>query len=290
VALGYTHGVVVDAQQRVYVFNQSQHAVLIFEPDGTFAGSWSAFPSDRFLGAHGLTLVGAPPDEFLWLTDQNSGEVVKTTLAGETVLPIDKPDHPVYRQGGKYSPTWATESPADGTIYVADGYGSGLVNRYDERGAYLDSFDGSTGLGSFRCPHGIACLRRPHATGVDDWVLYITDRGNARVQVFDRQLQLLSAWYQDHPCCFAPGPDGELLVPDLHAFVNVYDRHDRPLLTRLGDNQAEIVKHEGWPNVPHELRTPGRFNSPHGGAMDRNGNIYIVEWIADGRITKLTAQ
>lgn len=288
ITLGYTHGVVIDASRRVYVFNQSSHAVVMFEPDGTYAGSWPEFPSDRFLGAHGLTLVESEGAQRLWLTDQNSGEVAKTSLTGETLLRVERPDHPAYRAGGKYSPTWATESPVDGTIYVADGYGVGLIHRYDAQGRYLDTFDGSTGVGKFACPHGIAFLKRPEATGVDDWVLYVTDRGNSRVVSFDQQLRLLSGFYQDHPCCFAAGPDGELLVPDLYAFVNVYDRFDRPLVSRLGDNQHAIVKHEGWPNTPHDLRVPGKFNSPHGGAVDANGDIYVVEWVQDGRITKLT--
>ncbi len=288
IQLGYTHGVVVDARRRVYVFNQSQHALVIFEPDGSFVGAWKEFPSDRFLGAHGLTLVESGAEEHLWLTDQVSGEVAKCSLAGETLLRIERPDHPAYRDGGKYSPTWATESPSNGVIYVADGYGAGLIHRYEADGRYLDTFDGTTGAGAFACPHGIAFLRRLDATGVDDWVLYVTDRGNARVQIFDQRLNFVDAWYQDHPCCFAAGPNGELLVPDLYAFVNLYDRFDRPIASRIGDNQHAIVTHEGWPNTPHTRREPGKFNSPHGGAIDRNGDIYVVEWVSDGRITKLT--
>lgn len=290
VTLGYTHGVVVEASGRVTVFNQSRHAVLQFEPDGAFAGTWGEFPSDRFLGAHGLTLIKRDDQELFWLTDQNSGEVALLTLAGETLLQLDRPEHPIYRNGGLYSPTWATESPADGTIYVADGYGSGLINRYSREGKYLDAFDGGSGLGKFACPHGIDFFKRPAATGIDDWTLYVTDRGNSRVQIFDQQLQLRGGFYQDHPCCFAEGPDGELLVPDLYAFVNLYDKTDRPIVSRLGDHQMQVVRQHGWPNVPNEMRLPGHFNSPHGGAVDAAGNLYIVEWIADGRITKLTRE
>ncbi|MEX0886899.1 MAG: hypothetical protein WD009_10720 [Phycisphaeraceae bacterium] len=282
---GYTHGVTVDRQGRVIVFNQSPHGVLMFDGEGRFIKTWDAMPSERFVGAHGLTRVEQGGEEYLWLTDQTSTEVVKTTLDGETVLSIEKPDHPAYAEG-KYIPTWATESPVDGTIYVADGYGQGLIHRYDRDGRYIDSLDGTTGAGRFKCPHGIWIGARPAATGRDEPVLYVTDRGNGRVQVFGLDGTFIKSFDQKHPCCFDEH-DGELLVPDLHAFVNIYDERDELVAEHLGDNR-EIVGQHGWPNVPGEHLQPGRFNSPHGGCFDRQGNIYIVEWISHGRIIKLT--
>jgi hypothetical protein len=289
IQLGYTHGVCVDAQGLVYVFNQSQHGVVIFEPDGRFAGTWDEFPSERFVGAHGLTLVDNGGDQHLWLTDQDSGEVVKTTLTGQTVLKLAMPDHPAYAEGGKYSPTWAAET-ADGTVYVADGYGQSLVHVYDAEGEHQDSYDGTAGIGRFDCPHGLAILSRTAATGRHEPVLYVTDRANHRVVVFDLQMKFIKAWYQDAPCCFAQGPDDELLVPDLLASIMIYDHADQPVAPRLGDNQNGVVGQHGWPNVPHEMRVAGKFNSPHGGCFDYDGNIYIVEWIEDGRVTKLVKQ
>lgn len=282
---GYTHGVAVDADGMVHVFNQSEHGVLRFEPDGKFAGTWDEFPSDRFVGAHGLTLVDNGGEQFFWLTDQRSAEVVKTTLDGRTVMKIDKPDHAAYREGGKYAPTWAAEAP-DGTVFVADGYGSSLVSCYDKAGNYLATLDGEDGEGRFKCPHGIWITRRPAATGVDDHVLYITDRGNRRVQVFTLDGKFLKSFEQQHPCSFGEY-NGELLVPDLHAFINIYNEKDELVAGHLGD-QREIVGQHGWPNVPMEMRVPGKFNSPHGGCYDHDGNIYIVEWVQEGRITKLT--
>jgi len=132
VQLGYTHGVAVTKDGRVHVFNQSRHAVLSFNPDGSFHSMWDEFPSDRFLGAHGLTLIEEGGEEFLWLTDQTSCEVVKTTLDGQTVLSIDQPGD--YPADAKYSPTWAAQSPVDGTIFVA---GDGHVARLDASGNVL---------------------------------------------------------------------------------------------------------------------------------------------------------
>jgi len=291
IQLGYTHGVCVDYQGLVHVFNQSQYGLVRFEPDGTFAGTWEEFPSERFLGAHGLTLVHGGSEQYLWLTDQHSGEVVKTTLDGRTVTKLQMPDHPAYRDGGKYSPTWAVEA-ADGTVYVGDGYGRSLLHVYDPEGNPLESYDGTEdgAMGRFACPHGLAILTRTAATGRHDPVLYVTDRGNHRVLVYDLEMNFIKAFYQDHPCCFGQSADGDLLVPDLFASIMIYDANDYPVAPRLGDNQNGIVGKHGWPNVPHDMRQPGKFNSPHGGCFDYDGNIYIVEWIEDGRITKLTRQ
>ncbi len=285
IQLGYTHGVAVAKDGRVFVFNQSPHAVVIFNPDGSFAGTWEGMPSNRFLGAHGLTLIDEGGEQFLWLTDQRSGEVVKTTLDGATVQSIEKPDAGVYAaEDAKYSPTWVAQSPEDGTIYVADGYGSGVINRYDRTGGYLDTMTGEDGAGRFACPHGVWIGERKQATGRDEPVLYVTDRGNGRIQVFDLAGAFIKSFEQQHPCSFDEH-DGLLLCPDLHAFVRLYDAQDQ-VAAELGDNR-DIVGEHGWPNVPHDLRQPGKFNSPHGGCFDADGNIFVVEWISDGRITKL---
>ena len=287
---GYTHGVVVDEKGLIHIFNQSPHAVLTFDAEGNFIGTWDEFPNQRFLGAHGMTLMDEDGEQFLWLTDQNTCEVVKTTLDGQTVLNIDRPKHPTYTGGGKYSPTWAVQSPVDGIIFVADGYGSGFVNRYDKSGQYIDSFDGSAGSHGdrkFACPHGVYITTRPTATGTTDPVLYVTDRGNSRVQVFDLNCRFIKAFHQEHPCCFTEH-NGDLIVPDLHAAGMIYDDKDE-LVATIGQNMDILSQHD-WPNVPHEMRVDGKFNSPHGGVADPDGNIYIVEWIKEGRITKLTRQ
>ena len=65
--------------------------------------------------------------EYLWLTDQNSGEVVKTTLDGETVMTLRAPDHPVYAAGKPFVPTWVAVNEerlgGNGDVWVTDGYG-----------------------------------------------------------------------------------------------------------------------------------------------------------------------
>ena len=297
---GRTHGVVVSSSGDVLVFSQANPAVLVFSSDGELKSSWG----DRFLGAHGMTLVREGEEEFLWLTDQDTGEVVKTTLDGRTVMNLERADHPVYQEK-KYIPTWVAVNEerfgGNGDIWVADGYGSFYVHRYDRRGRYLDSINGEEGHGgAFDCPHGLwtdVRRKRREEREVEDpehhiesAELYIADRGNRRIQVYS-----MDGKYRRHfGATFFSSPDGAcaygkraLLVPELFARITLLDEDD-DLVCHLGAN-PEALKKEGWPNLPEEHIQPGFFNSPHAAAADDRGNIYVVEWIIGGRITKLEA-
>ena len=83
------------------------------------------------------------------------------------------------------------------------------------------------------------------------------------------------------------------MVSELRARMAVLDEDDN-LLCYLADNQ-EVCSVEGWPNnrdaggglIPTALLEPGRFNSPHGMAVDAQGNLYIGEWLIGGRFIKL---
>lgn len=281
-ANGRTHGIAVSEAGTVLVFHQANPAMLHFCPGGGKIGAWG----DRFAGAHGMTLVQEGNAEYLWLTDQYSGEVVKTTLAGQAVQSITRPDLPVYKSG-KYAPTSVAVNESyvggNGDVWVADGYGASCIHRYDKTGKYLATITGEEGkAGSFKCSHGIWF----------DWrrgepELYVADRGNTRVQVYDCLGRFKRAFGQDiltSPCGFT-GHGPYLMIPELNARVTILDEHDE-IVCYLGANEA-ACKIKGWPNHPTHMIEPGRFNSPHAMTVDKDGNLYVVEWIIGGRIIKL---
>ena len=277
---GRTHGVAVTESGRVVVFRQGDPAVLLYDAGGTLLDAWG-----EFLGAHGLTLVREGGHERLWLTDQDSGDVVNTTLGGEVVLRLDPPEIPAYERG-TYAPTWVAvfeeRFGGDGSIWVADGYGMNLVHRYDRSGRYLGSIDGREGAGAFDCPHGIWFdVRRGEPE------LYVADRGNRRLQVYDpegRFKRVVGEGVLDCPCVGAVQGE-ELVVAELCARLAVLDRDDR-LIGYLGRNEAACDL-DGWPDLaPRRLRTDS-FNSPHSIAAAADGSLYVVEWIVGGRLIKL---
>lgn len=91
----------------------------------------------------------------------------------------------------------------------------------------------------------------------------------------------------DLPCSFYFFGD-EVYLPDLHSRVTILDANDR-LITHLGEDQ-QAYKQQGWPNLPKSYYRPDRFSSPHGICVDSKGNVYLAEWISDGRVTKLVRQ
>ena len=279
---GRTHGIAVSETGQVIVFHQANPAVLFYDQEGNVVKAWG----DRFPGAHGLTLVKEDDTEYLWLADSKTGEVVKMTLAGETVLNLQPPALEIYANG-KYAPTWVAvheeRHGGNGDIWVTDGYGTSYIHCYDKQGNYLISINGSEGTaGLFKCPHAIWMdTRKAEAE------LYIADRGNRRVQVYDSEGNFKRVFGADcltSPCAFAAAGD-LLIIPELRARVAILDRQDR-LVGYLGDNEP-VCDIKGWPNHPADLIEPGKFNSPHGIAADKMGNLYVVEWIVGGRITKL---
>jgi DNA-binding beta-propeller fold protein YncE len=167
-------------------------------------------------------------------------------------------------------------------IWVADGYGSSRVNRYSAAGDLIRSLDGTEGAGRFNCPHGIWFDRRK-----SPMELYVADRGNRRIQVFDSEGRYLRSFgdsFLTSPDCFVIDGD-TVVIPELLGRVTVLDADDK-LLYHLGENErAGKDKDPEWPNTNPVV--PGKFNSPHGAALDASGNIFVVEWRKGGRVIKL---
>jgi len=207
---------------------------------------------------------------------------VKTTLDGCEMLTLGVPDLPeVYGEDRKFVPTDVAVAP-NGDIYVSDGYGQSWIHHYDKEGQRIRSWGGrGSEPGRLNCPHGISVdLRHGEPE------LYVADRGNRRIQVFS--MDGVHKRFLDHdmdmPCSFYFAGD-EMFFPDLHSRVTIFDANDR-LITHLGEDQ-QAYKQKGWPDLPSEYFRTGRFSSPHGVCVDSKGNVYVSEWIAVGRMTKL---
>ena len=279
---GRTHGVAVTDEGYVIIFHQANPAVLIFNSDGNLLDSWG----DDFNGAHGLCMVREDGEELLWLTDEFSGEVVKTDLQGNFIMNLQRPELSTYAKS-KYSPTWVAVNEerfgGNGDVWVADGYGESFVHRYDKYGNYKDCINGSEGeSGRFNCPHGIWIDRRK-----SEPELYSADRGNKKVQVYNlegKYKRVFGEGILTCPCAFVSYKD-TLFIPELSAKLTILNIND-DVIEFIGENE-KTCSLPGWPDHAPELIIPGKFNSPHSAAIDRDGNIYIVEWIKGGRITKL---
>jgi len=302
------HGLVVTQAGDVITFHPSDSTIMILDSSGNLKRTWELQVAD----AHGITLVQEGNTEFLWIADNGrkrqfdtgyeyppssgpySGKAIKTTLDGEILSTLPKPDLPVYQEGN-YSPTFVAVNEerhgGNGDVWVSDGYGESYIHRFNKAGEYLSSINGEEGqAGRFACPHGIFIDRRQ---GDDE--LYIADRTNHRVQVYDLEGRFKRSFGSD----FLSSPSGFvthrdlLVVAELNARLAVLDKEDN-LLCYLGDNE-QVCSVDGWPNnrnasgelIPTSLLEPGKFNSPHGMAVDAQGNLYVAEWLIGGRFIKL---
>lgn len=286
---GNTHGVVQDSQGHIYVHHtvnaasESPDSMVVFDQKGKFVKSWG---KEFKGGAHGLHIRKEGSTEYLYLCDTKRAVVVKATLDGEEVFSLGYPEQSdAYKPGPdgkklKYSPTNLAIAP-NGDFYVGDGYGSSYINQYNQKGEYIRTFGGKgKEAGKVDCPHGIAVdLRGKTPT------LMVADRANNRIQRFSlegQHIEFIGGTAQ--PCHFHYFKNGDMVVPDLGARVTVMDRNNQ-VIEHLGDDSASEYRKTRTMSRDHF--TPGKFVCPHGACFDHDGNIFVVEWVEVGRVTKL---
>ena len=288
VKYGNTHGVCETRDGRIFIHNASPtgDCVVEFDADGKFIRSWG---TEFMGGAHGMQLREENGEEFLYFATTSNRTVIKTNLKGEHVLELEYPKEarnaagePCYQSADKYSPTNIAFNPSDGSFYVADGYGSNYVHHYDAKGNYVRTWGGTgDGDGQLKQPHGIWTDTRDPANPR----VIVADRANVRLQWFTLDGEYLSQVRDElrFPCHLDQrGTD--LLIPDLQGRLTIFDK-DNKLIVHLGDNPDPAKRSNN--GVPQDQLVPGEFCSPHQAIWDRAGNIYCVEWLNYGRVTKL---
>ena len=302
------HGIGTLPSGEIVTTHPSKPGFLILETDGSLHRS-----ADTEIGdAHGITVVREGDAAYLWIADasmkqvresnyeppaSSKGSVVaKVALSGRVITRLPKPELTVYGQG-EYRPTCVavneTRTGGNGDIWVADGYGESYVHRFDASGRYVRSLSGEEGAGRFKGPHAVFIDRR---RGEPE--LYVADRNNGRIQVYDlegRFKRVVGADFLSRPTWFAVDGERLLVLEFRPPRLTVLDAADQ-LIGYLAEN-PEAPAREGWPNQVSAQGAPerataieaGKLNSPHALTLDREGNIYITEWLIGGRIIKLKA-
>jgi DNA-binding beta-propeller fold protein YncE len=278
-SFGITRGVVVDPQDCVYVLNQSKDTVIVFDRDGNFIKSWGEEFAE---GADGFSLSREASTAYLYIPDHRRHMVAKASLDGDIVWTLGVPNLPdVYKNKDLYKPTGVAVAP-NGDLYVCDGRGQNWIHHYNAGGELIRSWGGSgSEPGMLNNPTGVWLdTRRPLS------VLLVADRGNLRIQVFTLTGKHVGFITEGMRCPSSFYQSGdELYVADLHGRVTILDKLNK-LITHLGDN-PNIWERPGWPNLPAGERPLDKFISPCAVCVDSHRDLYVVEWISDGRLTKL---
>jgi hypothetical protein len=279
---GNTHGVAVDAQGYVHIKHtvgkdaKIEDAIVVFDADGKFVRSWGKQYKG---GAHGLHLNREGGEEFLYLCDPRRHLVAKTDLYGKELWRMWAPESCTgYTAPDEYCPT-NIATVASGNFFVADGYGKSFIHEYDHDARYIRSFGGKGSQpGQTDCPHGLMVDTR----GAQP-VLVVADRGNRRLQNFTLDGTHINFVTDElrAPCHFHTR--GEVMViPDLESRVTLFDGNNK-MLAQLGDGGSYV----GLRDKTRDHFTPGKFVAPHSAYFDHDGNIFVVEWVEVGRVTKL---
>src|ERR1700736_2579485 len=258
----------VDNKDNVYVFNRGEHPVMVFDREGNFLRSWGEGEYPRAHGVH----MG--PDDSIYLTDDGGHFVRKCRLEdGKVLLELGVPGKPTpYMSGEPFHRCTHTALSPRGDIYVSDGYGNAKVHKYSPDGKRLLSWgEPGTDPGQFNIVHNIV-------TDAEGWV-YVADRENHRVQVFDGNGKYETQWVNMHrPCGLycCRGPQLRFIIGELGPGMSVNRDHPNlgPRLS-IVDGEGKLIVRLGGTDRPG--LEPGKFVAPHGLALDSHGDIYVGE-------------
>jgi DNA-binding beta-propeller fold protein YncE len=267
IVLGDCAAVGVDKNDNVYAFNRGDHPVAVFDKDGNLLRTWG---EGIFARPHGVHVA---PDDTIWLTDDGDHTVRHCTLDGKVLMTLGIPGKPSPYMSGEpfHRCTHTALSPQADILYISDGYGNARIHKYTLDGKLQMSWgEPGTDPGQFNIPHNICC-------DPDGWI-YVADRENHRVQVFDSNGKFEAKWndlHRPNGMCMARGhnpltyigeggPSGEINKdwPNIGPRVSIHSTKGK-VLARLG--------------LPHAGINPGQFTSPHGIAVDSAGNIFVGE-------------
>jgi peptidylamidoglycolate lyase len=239
-----------------------EHNILVVNANGDIIEDWTQWDK-MFRRPHAVYISPYDAEKNVWIVDDYRHAIFRFSNDGKKLLQtIGEPNVPGNDDKHFYRPTFMAWLP-DGTFFVADGYANTRVVKFDKTGKYLATW-GEKGTppekrpGYFNNVHGIA---------VDPMTrrVFVNDRQNGRVQVFDENGKFLNEW------SFGPRP-----VSDIHLFIITSDR----FLWAADRGTSKILKYDLDGNFQYSWGTwgdfPGAFWGVHGMSMDQEGNFYTA--------------
>jgi DNA-binding beta-propeller fold protein YncE len=246
--------VAADAQDRVYAFQRKDPPIAVFDREGKLLTSWG---NGAFLFAHGIYIA----NDTVYLTDRDSSVCLMYTLDGKPIQMMgrhgvhsdtgcEKPGDLVPRAAGPFNyPSELVPAPS-GDLYVSDGYRNARVHRFTWDGQLKKSWGepGKTAPGQFHLPHSLIVAHDK---------VYVCDRENHRIQVFDLDGKFLELWTDiQRPMDISMDRDGMFVVSE----GNVNNSSAR---ISILDTAGKVLSR-------FDCRGPG-----HGSWVDSHGDIYV---------------
>jgi DNA-binding beta-propeller fold protein YncE len=260
IKLGPVSAVATDSADRLFVFHRGKHPILVFDREGKYLRSWG---DDQIKTAHGLRI---DHENNVWVTDMGNHLVLKFDSEGKLLLSLGKKGQPGEGPDQFNRPTDVAVAPS-GEFYVSDGYGNSRVVKYSRAGKFLKQWGKKgKGEGEFDLPHAICLDSKGH--------VYVGDRENDRIQVFDGEGKFLAQWKE------SGAPYGLFLTGANQMFV----ADGRAHWVKVLDAEGKTLGRWGEKGV-----APGQFNAPHMLCVDSKGAVYVAE-VTGRRLQKFVVQ
>jgi hypothetical protein len=278
-ALGPTHGaVVIDKAGNVYT--SARAGVFVFSPDGKVIHSYLG---TEYSNIHDMEIRQEGEGEFIYGARNADAEGIKFNIStGEIVLRLKYPEESELKVN-KFNPTAITVA-ANGDIFLANGYASDHIFKYDKTGKYLLHFGSKgDGLKEFHTSHGMTLDTRYEPAR-----LLICDRNHqpkGRLLHYDLNGNFIEEVVTGLGMPTSVAVQGDYVsVPDLHGRLVILDKSNT-IMAVLGHNADP--KQKANFNVPQDKWIEGVFSGTHGSYWDKEGNLYVQDWNVSGRIMKL---
>jgi DNA-binding beta-propeller fold protein YncE len=312
---GEVSGVAVNSRGHIFVFTRSNSAngpayapaaaqLLEFGPKGEFIREVGR-------GLYGWSFahtVRVDKADNIWAVDKGSDMIIKFNPAGRVVWvfgrrqessddetgPLEHPDPPLPHVDGLFRQPTDVAWDSKGNTYISDGYVNSRVAKYDANGDWVKSWgEKGTGPGQFRLPHAIAVDAQDR--------VYVGDRSNRRIQVFDTEGNFIRMFTIDVPVppgtrpvngntptgaaagagigapnsiCITPGPNQVM-------FVGESTFPGRLFKVSLEGNVLGVIGRSG--------RNLGQFSGVHQLACPSETEVYAAE-TSNWRVQKLILQ
>jgi len=273
--LGPCHGgAVIDKAGNIYVTTDTPRGIVIFSPDGKFL---RAVGPTRI---HGLEIRDENGTEFIYGARPSDHEVIKLALDGTQLWAIRYPEEAgIYKDAKGFNPCAVTVAP-DGSIFIADGYGSNYVLKYDKDRKFVKAFGGpGKEEGKFQTCHGIGLDMRQGKP-----LLLVCNRNSNRVEYWDLDGNFVKVIRKDLRMPAAVHIRGDYaLFPELQGRATVLDKEGN-IVAQVGDNP--IASQRANFGLAQDQWKDGICNSPHGGSIDKDGNLIVAEWSQFGHLHK----
>ena len=251
-AFGPASDAAVNSKDEVHVFSRGDHPLTIWDPDGTFISSWGEGTFSA--NPHGIYIA---PNDNVWLVDRDYHVATEYSPDGTALRTLGQKLAPSPSfQGQPFNMPSGLAIAPNGEIFVSDGYGGHRVHKFSHDGDLLLSWGRQgTGPGKFALLHNIWVDTRSR--------VFICDRENHRIQVFDDQGNFLEQWTD----LVAPG---DLWIKDDVVYVV---EQGGGCAVSIWTLDGELITRWKGSEGPGK----GTLEAGHGICVDSQGSIYVTE-------------